>query len=68
MTLLDTKKGIAIKIMAIPGDINRAKFIRFGIGEDSIVVAERLKVGPVLVNENICVGRNLAKRIIVEEV
>lgn len=66
MTLLNAKKGIPIKIVGIPCSINRAKLIRFGIGEGSVVEAE--KIGSVIIIGNVCIGRNLAKRITVKEV
>ena len=72
MTLLDAKRGRPIKILTIADDQARAQCIRFGIGEGMVVdSAERLPLGPVLVrqrNQEICVGRGLAERIVIEEV
>lgn len=71
MTLLETRKGSRVRILEIPDDRARAQCIRFGIGEGTVVDwAEPLRVGPVLVrqaNQEICLGRNLAARILVEE-
>jgi len=71
MTLLEARKGSRIRILEIPDDRARAQCIRFGIGEGAVVDwAEPLRVGPVLVrqaNQEICLGRNLAARIVVEE-
>jgi len=71
MTLLEARKGSRVRILEIPDDRARAQCIRFGIGEGTVVDwAEPLRVGPVLVrqaNQEICLGRNLAARILVEE-
>lgn len=67
MTLLDVGKGTTVKILTIADEINRPKLIRLGIWEESTVRAEKIPMGgPVLVNDSICIGRNLAKRISVE--
>ena len=72
MTLLDAKPGQAIRILAIADDQIRAQCTRFGMGEGAIVdAAERIPLGPVLVrlrSQEICLGRKLAKRILVEQV
>jgi Fe2+ transport system protein FeoA len=71
VTLLEARKGSRVRILEIPDDRARAQCIRFGIGEGTVVDwAEPLRVGPVLVrqaNQEICLGRNLAARIVVEE-
>ena len=70
MTLLDAKRGQSIRILEIADDKARAQCIRFGIGEGTVVrSAETLPLGPVLVrhsNQEICLGRKLAGRILVE--
>jgi Fe2+ transport system protein FeoA len=70
-TLLEARKGSRVRILEIPDDRARAQCIRFGIGEGTVVDwAEPLRVGPVLVrqaNQEICLGRKLAARIVVEE-
>ena len=72
MTLLDAKRGQSIRILKIADDRARAQCIRFGIGEGTVVLsAETLPLGPVLVrhsNQEICLGRKLARRILVESV
>ena len=71
VTLLEARKGSRIRIVEIPDDRARAQCICFGIGEGTVVDwTEPLTVGPVLVrqaNQEICLGRNLAARIVVEE-
>lgn len=70
MTLLEARKGSRVRILEIPDDRARAQCIRFGIGEGTVVDwAEPLRVGPVLVrqaNQEICLGRKLASRILIE--
>lgn len=71
MTLLQAKRGRPVRIIEIPDERARAQCVRFGIGEGTVVdSAETLMAGPVLVrhrNQEICLGRNLACRILVEE-
>ncbi|MHB8869861.1 MAG: FeoA family protein [Thermoleophilia bacterium] len=71
MTLLQAKKNRPVRIIEIPDERARAQCVRFGIGEGTLVdSAETLMAGPVLVrhrNQEICLGRNLACRILVEE-
>ncbi len=71
MTLLQAKRGRPVRIIEIPDERARAQCVRFGIGEGTVVdSAETLTAGPVLVrhrNQEICLGRNLACRILVEE-
>lgn len=72
MTLLDAKRGQRVRIIAIGDDAWRAQCTRFGIGEGAVVdSAETLPLGPVLVrrdHQELCLGRRLAQRILVEEV
>jgi Fe2+ transport system protein FeoA len=72
MTLLNVQRGSPVRIVEIPDDTARAQCIRFGIGEGTVVEsAEKLWAGPVLVrhcNQEICLGRRLAARILVEDV
>lgn len=72
MTLLDAKRGCPVRILRIADDRARAQCIRFGIGEGMVVdSAERLPLGPILIrqrHQEICVGRGLAERIVIEEV
>ena len=72
MTLLDAKRGRPIRILKIDDDQARAQCIRFGIGEGTVVdSAEKMPLGPVLVrhcHQEICLGRGLARRILVESV
>lgn len=71
MTLLNAQRGNRIRILEIPDDTARAQCIRFGIGEGTVVdSAEKLWAGPVLIrhcNQEICLGRRLAGRILVED-
>jgi Fe2+ transport system protein FeoA len=72
MTLLEARRDRPVRILEIADDSSRAQCIRFGIGEGTIVEsAERLLLGPVLVrhhDQEICLGRGLARRILVEQV
>ncbi|MFA4966318.1 MAG: ferrous iron transport protein A [Thermoleophilia bacterium] len=72
MTLLDAKRGLPIRILEIGDPVSRAQCIRFGIGEGTVVdSAETIPLGPVLVrhhNQEICLGRGLARKIRVEAV
>ena len=71
MTLLDARPGRPIRILEIGDDRARAQCVRFGIGEGTVVEsAERIPLGPVLVRhsqQEICMGRRLAGRILIEE-
>jgi Fe2+ transport system protein FeoA len=71
MTLLEAQGKKPVRILHIPDDRARAQCIRFGIGEGTVVdSAERLPLGPVLIrhhNQEICLGRNLARRILIED-
>jgi ferrous iron transport protein A len=70
MTLLEAEAGHPIRILEIADDTARAQCIRFGIGEGTIVdSAERIPLGPVLIrhrSQEICLGRKLATRILIE--
>ena len=72
MTLLDARPGRPIRILKIDDDRARAQCVRFGIGEGTVVEsAETLPLGPVLVRhcqQEICLGRKLARRVLVESV
>ena len=72
MTLLEARVGQPIRILAITDDQARAQCIRFGIGEGTVVEsAEAIALGPVLVrhrSQEICLGRKLARQIVVERV
>ena len=71
MTLFDVERGRSVRIVQIPDERARAQCIRFGIGEGTVVdSAERLPLGPVLIrhrSQEICLGRNLARRILIED-
>ena len=70
MTLLEARAGQSLRIVKIDDPQMRAQCTRFGIGEGSVVQsAEKLPLGPVLVRryeQEICVGRGLARGIRVE--
>lgn len=70
MTLDKTKRGQIIKIISIKSDMVRAQAIRFGIAEGTEVICEEiLPKGPVVLRKNkqeIAIGRNIAKEIMVE--
>lgn len=72
MTLLDARPGRPIRILKIDDDQARAQCVRFGIGEGTVVdSAEKVPLGPVLVRhcqQEICLGRRLARRVLVESV
>ncbi len=72
MTLLDARPGRPIRILEIDDDRARAQCVRFGIGVGTVVdSAETLPLGPVLVRhcqQEICLGRKLAQRILIENV
>ena len=72
MTLLDARPGKPVRILKIDDDRARAQCIRFGIGEGTVVEsAEKLPFGPVLIRhcqQEICMGRRLACRVLIEDV
>jgi Fe2+ transport system protein FeoA len=71
MTLLEARPGRPVRILKIGDDQARAQCVRFGIGEGTVVEsAEKIPLGPVLVRhcqQEICMGRKLACRILIEE-
>ncbi len=71
MTLDQARKGSFVRILTIPDAQQRAQLIRLGIGEGSRVrCGERLPFGPMVVQchrQEIAVGRNLARRIVIRE-
>lgn len=70
MVLADVKKNQQFKILSVPDDVIRAQTIRFGINSGSIVSCDEIiPAGPVIVRKNkqeIAVGNNLAKEIVIE--
>jgi ferrous iron transport protein A len=72
VTLLEAKRDHPIRILQIDDAACRAQCTRFGIGEGTVVdSAETLPLGPVLVrhcDQEVCLGRKLAGRILVEQV
>ena len=70
MMLDQCKKGQKLRIMSISDDGLRTQAIRFGISEGSVVTCEEVvPAGPVVVRlakQQIAIGRNLAKSILVE--
>ena len=72
MTLDQCKRGQLIRIESIPNDIVRAQAIRFGISEGAVVnCREVVPAGPVVVarhKQEIAIGRQLARSIVVETV
>ena len=72
MTLDKAKKGQIIMIKSIPDGLIRVQAIRFGINEGSVITCrEIVPAGPVIVErqkQEIAIGRNLAKSIMVEPV
>ncbi|GBF34479.1 FeoA family protein [Desulfocucumis palustris] len=72
MTLDSVKRGQRVKILSIPDDMIRTQAIRFGIAEGAVVTCrEIVPAGPVVIslhNQEIAIGRKLAKNIMVEAV
>ncbi len=72
MTLDGAKRGQRVKILSIPNDMIRTQAIRFGIAEGAVVTCrEIVPAGPVVIamhNQEIAIGRNLARNITVEAV
>jgi ferrous iron transport protein A len=70
MTLLDAKRGRPLRVVSIDDAVSRAQCTRFGIGEGAVIdSAEKIPLGPVLVrhrNQELCLGRGLARTIVVE--
>jgi Fe2+ transport system protein FeoA len=71
VTLLEAERGRPVRVVTIGDEICRAQCLRFGIGEGTLLdSSERLPLGPVLVrycDQEICLGRKLASKILVEE-
>ncbi|HBT20804.1 MAG TPA: ferrous iron transport protein A [Peptococcaceae bacterium] len=69
MTLDKAKKGQILKILNIPDAKIRAQAIRFGISEGEMVTcSEVIPLGPIIIrknNQEIALGRNLARQITV---
>ncbi|MFZ5647249.1 MAG: FeoA family protein [Bacillota bacterium] len=70
MTLDKIKRGQKIKIISLPDELTRAKLIRFGIAEGTVVACQEVvPAGPIVISRNrqeIAIGRNLARLIGVE--
>lgn len=70
MTLDNVKRGQTVKILSIPNDMVRTQAIRFGIAEGAVITCrEIVPAGPVVIsmhNQEIAIGRSLAKSITVE--
>ena len=70
MSLDKVKKGDEVKILNIPNSAAKEQFIRFGIGEGSVVVCQsKIPFGPIILRKSrqeIAVGRELARTIAVE--
>lgn len=72
MNLDKCRRGQIVKIMSIVDSAIRAQAIRFGIAEGEVVRCEQIvPAGPVVIkknNQEIAIGRGLAKQIVVEQV
>ncbi len=70
MTLAEVKRGDRFHINHIPDKLIRAQALRFGISEGaSLTCGEKIPGGPVIVKLNlqeIAIGRNLAKNILIK--
>lgn len=70
MTLLDAIRDRPVRVLRIDDAVSRAQCTRFGIGEGAVIEsAEKIPLGPVLVrhlNQELCLGRGLARTIVVE--
>ncbi|AEG61569.1 FeoA family protein [Desulforamulus ruminis] len=70
MMLDQCKKGQKLRIMSISDNGLKTQAIRFGISEGAVVTCEEVvPAGPVVVRlakQQIAIGRNLAKSILVE--
>ncbi|MFW6035882.1 MAG: FeoA family protein [Halothermotrichaceae bacterium] len=70
MTLADVKRGDEFIISRISDKKVRAQAIRFGISEGAnLSCGDKIPGGPVILKKNfqeIAVGRNLAKNIIID--
>lgn len=72
MTLDKAKRGQKVKIVFMPNDLIRAQALRLGIAEGTTVTCQEIvPSGPVVIlrhNQEIAIGRNLARNIKVEPV
>lgn len=72
MNLDKCRRGQIVKITTIGDSAIRAQAIRFGIAEGEVVRCEQIvPAGPVVIrknNQEIAIGRGLAKQIEVEQV
>lgn len=72
MTLDFVKKGEQLEILEIPDPYIRAQAIRLGIYEGAkLKCSEKLPAGPVILQnrmQEIAIGRNLAKKILVKPI
>lgn len=63
------KRGQHVLIVRVEDEATRAQFIRFGIGEGSLVTClEKIPFGPLMLRHNrqeLAIGREVAKNIIV---
>ena len=70
MNLDEARKGQVIKITSIPNELIRVQALRLGISEGVVITCrEVVQAGQVVVSRNkqeIAIGRNLARTIIVE--
>jgi Fe2+ transport system protein FeoA len=70
VNLDEARKGQVIKITSIPDELIRVQALRLGISEGVVITCrEVVPLGPVVVSRNkqeIAIGRNLARTIIVE--
>ncbi|MBS4022014.1 MAG: ferrous iron transport protein A [Dethiobacter sp.] len=71
MMLDQVKRGQKVEICRIPDELVRAQAIRFGVGEGTVVTcAGKLPAGPVIIskgNQELAIGRGLARKIAVKE-
>jgi len=70
MCLADVKRGQTVAIVKINDERILTQFIRFGLGEGSIVrCLEKIPFGPFMLKHNrqeISIGREAAKQILVQ--
>lgn len=67
MTLDRVNRGQKIEIISLPDELTRAKLIRFGISEGTVVTCQEVvPAGPIVISrsrQEIAIGRNLARMI-----
>lgn len=72
LTLDRVRRGQVLRITALPDGIFRAQALRFDLGEGAVVTCrEVIPAGPVVVvrrRQEVAIGRDLARRIVVEPV